>query len=272
MRLPTRIFLTQRPMDDYAAPDMRHGDLSEAELKDRYPWARTLRWRNLTDTFAQSRMWRWVDALKPDKLGPAEQRQADARVLFEQFHTLSKPYAWVGPYRALMDLMIDHMQANTGRPFCHSLLDRALAEHESMESSMEEIGKALAKNIDWEHGYYPAAKGKLLTKAVLGSYLPKFDNWLNRVDGLGIAVHDTAATAITLQSLDIQGDRFSAEVHYRIQDHFGLDDTDIAHPLYGNLPLFQIWYLLQRWEGYDYRPFITEMSATKHIEGMRSES
>jgi uncharacterized protein (TIGR03034 family) len=271
IKLPTRIFLSEGKMDNYDAPDMQHGDLSEADLKARYPWAHSLQWRNLNYPLSRSRMWRWVEALRPDKLSQEQQRQADAKVLFDDFRRMSIPFSWVGPYRSLIDHMINHMQANTGNVFRHPLLDQALAEHESMEKSLSMIRAALASKIKWDHGFYPEAlKGKL-TEAVEGSGLPKFDSWMNRIDGMGITVHDTAATEITLKSLDIQGDHFRAEVHYRVQDHFGLDDVDIAHRLYGNLPLFQTWYVLQRWEGYNYRPFITEMSATRVIEGTRDK-
>ncbi|WP_167333363.1 DUF3289 family protein [Pseudomonas knackmussii] len=41
----------------------------------------------------------------------------------------------------------------------------------------------------------------------------------------------------------------------------------MAHPVYGSLPLFQIWFVLQRWSGYDYQPFITEMNVTRTISG-----
>jgi uncharacterized protein (TIGR03034 family) len=271
LKLPTRIFLSQGKMDNYDAPDMQHGDLSEAELKSRYPWAHTLQWRKLHHPLSRARRWAWVEALRPGKLDPEQQQQADAKILFDDFRRMSTPFSWVGPYRSLMTHMIDHMQANTGKVFRHPLLDQALAEHESMEVSLEPIRAALKEYIKWDHSLYPEALRGELTKAVEGSRLPKFDSWINRIDGMGITVHDTAATEITLKSLDIQGNRFRAEVHYRVQDHFGLDDVDIANPLYGSLPLFQTWYVLQRWEGYNYRPFITEMSATRIIEGFRKQ-
>ncbi|WP_160288904.1 DUF3289 family protein [Pseudomonas knackmussii] len=189
--------------------------------------------------------------------------------MFEEFHRLAKPFSWYGAYSSLIDLLIDHMQGNTGAPFRHPLMDQALSEHESMSISLDAIDAALASGIDWERGYYPAAKAESLTRAVLDSRLPKFNSWINRIDGMGLAVHDTAATEIILKSLDVRGNNFEAEVHYRIQDHFGLDEKDIAHSLYGGLPVFQIWYVLQRWGGYDYKPFITEMNATKTINGKR---
>jgi len=45
---------------------------------------------------------------------------------------------------------------------------------------------------------------------------------------MGITVHDTWATHITLKSLHINNDRYQAVVHYKVQDHFGLDVDDIS--------------------------------------------
>jgi uncharacterized protein (TIGR03034 family) len=258
-------------MDNYDARDMQHGDLTEAELKSRYAWAHTLQWRKLHHPLSRARMWGWVEALRPNKLGSEQQRAADAKVLFDDFRRMSTPFSWAGPYRSLMTHMINHMQANTGAVFRHPLLDQALAEHESLEDSLKKISDALKEHINWDRSFYPEALKEAITDVLSKSLLPKFDSWINRIDGMGITVHDTAATEITLKSLDIQGNRFRAEVHYRVQDHFGLDDVDIANRLYGSLPLFQTWYVLQRWEGYNYRPFITEMSATRTIEGFRDK-
>jgi uncharacterized protein (TIGR03034 family) len=86
-----------------------------------------------------------------------------------------------------------------------------------------------------------------------------------------ITVHDTWATHITLESLEVTGESFRAKVHYRIQDHFGLDDDDVLDPLYREFRIFRLWFTLQRWDECGYRPFITEMSATVEITGGRNE-
>nr|WP_230979121.1 DUF3289 family protein [Intestinirhabdus alba] len=86
-----------------------------------------------------------------------------------------------------------------------------------------------------------------------------------------ITVHDTWATHITLASLEVTGESFRAKVHYRVQDHFGLDDTDVLNPLYREFRIFRLWFTLQRWNEYGYRPFITEMNATVEITGRRGE-
>lgn len=54
---------------------------------------------------------------------------------------------------------------------------------------------------------------------------------------MGISVHDTWATHITLKSLLIEKNRYYARVHYQLQDHFG------------------------------FKPFMTNMSADIEITG-----
>ncbi|XLF25401.1 DUF3289 family protein [Klebsiella pneumoniae] len=94
---------------------------------------------------------------------------------------------------------------------------------------------------------------------------------MDKTNGLVITVHDTWSTHITLESLEVTGDSYRAKVHYRVQDHFGLDDADILNPVFHQGRIFRIWFVLQRYVKYGYRPFITEMNATVEISGRRGE-
>ncbi|PLR32567.1 hypothetical protein CYR55_18445 [Chimaeribacter californicus] len=250
--LPALIFETQKKMDDYTASDMKHGDLTAAQLREQY---------HLTDISSRCNPYQMAD------------RQASARILFDEFRHLSDLYSFQGPYQGLMRKMIAHMQENSGKPFSDPLLDRAMKERidedTSESSSIKRIRNTLQKFISWEGKYYPLEKHSEFHASIIDSILPKFNNWADRINGLGITVHGTAATHIILKSLDINGDTFRATIHYQIQDHFGLDDVDVQHPLYHQFRLFRIWFMLQRWEYYDYKPFITEMNVTKTIEGHR---
>jgi uncharacterized protein (TIGR03034 family) len=169
------------------------------------------------------------------------------------------------------------MQGNSGAPFSSPLLDQALKEQilndRSEQSSLLIIRDILTPAIDYEYGFIPLdKKGKLFDKKNnfkdLGkSILPMFDRWIDRTNGLVVSVHDTWATHITLESLEVTGNRYRAQVHYRIQDHFGLDNADVLHPVYRQARIFRLWFALQRWEQYGYKPFITEMNATVEING-----
>ncbi|NIF34362.1 DUF3289 family protein [Enterobacter sp. Cy-643] len=110
---------------------------------------------------------------------------------------------------------------------------------------------------------------KALNDAIVNGRLPKFDRLQDRVNGMGITVHDTWATHITIKSLTIDNEQYHAEVHYKVQDHFGLDDDDILKIKFKSIRLFRIWFVLQRYREFAFKPFITNMEATIHIIGGR---
>ncbi|MDE9556488.1 DUF3289 family protein [Xenorhabdus bovienii] len=275
--LPAVIFKTQRQMDDYDAKDMKCGDLTEEDLKNKF---------GLTDVGVPCRDYSVFDFIAQADLpkedmaqwcGPysMEDREASAKLLFDKFRELSGLFSFYGEYQELITKMITHMQGNTGAVFTDPLLDKAMSERISEDrsdnSTLLNIKQALTDNIDWSNGYYLLDKEYLLNDSVMQSKLPIFNNIIDRINGLVISVHDTWATHITLQSLEVNGDRFRATIHYRIQDHFGLDDEDVTDSVYRQFRIFRIWFVLQRWEEYKYKPFITEMNVIKVIEGSRYE-
>ena len=248
IRLPTLLFATQRQMDDYNAADMRYGDITLDRLQKHY---------KLSDISAYINPFTYPD------------RAHSARKLFDEFRYLSDTFSFVGDYQPLIRKMITHMQVADGAKFTDELLDKSLAEHDSLARNLQTIKEAFTDFIDWESGIFPRKNFEQLTNAIKRSYLPKFNNWIDRINGLTISVHDTWATHITLESLEINGNRYKARLHYRIQDHFGLDDSDITHLLYRQFRIFRIWFVLQRWDSYGFKPFISEMNTTVTIEGGR---
>ncbi|WP_426817095.1 DUF3289 family protein [Winslowiella sp. 2C04] len=248
IRLPIRLFETQKRMNDYKAEDMKFGDLTQFFLQEYY---------------------------QPNNISKNinpfthPNRDESARILFDEFRQLSDTFSFIGPYKGLIRSLIDHMQHNTGKKFTDKLMDDALAGHSSMDDSLNKINKAMIKLIDWDARIYSQQDFYGLEDAIRKSVLPKFNEKLDRINGLTISIHDTWSTHITLNSLEITGDRYKAKVHYRIQDHFGLDDNDINDWLYKQFRIFRIWFTLQRWEGYGFKPFITEMNATMAVEGGR---
>ncbi|WP_336142860.1 YPO3983 family protein [Erwinia sp. CGal63] len=108
-----------------------------------------------------------------------------------------------------------------------------------------------------------------LIKAVNKSVLPRFTRWKDSVNGLGMSVHGVYATKITLKSLEVEKGHYKAILHYKAQDHFGLDDHDIRDPRFRYLNIFRIWFVLQRWEKYAFKPFLTNMEATITLTGSK---
>ncbi|MBT0723952.1 DUF3289 family protein [Rosenbergiella sp. S61] len=111
-------------------------------------------------------------------------------------------------------------------------------------------------------------KGEL-KGAIMDGKLPKFDRFQDNFNGMGITVHDTWATHITLKSLQVDHDRYRAVVHYKVQDHFGLDVDDISKFKFNQFRFFRIWFVLQRYNQFGFKPFMTNMEATIKITGDR---
>lgn len=216
LQFPCTIFKTQKKMDDYTASDMQCGDLSDIVLKARFhlldvstrvnPYTLTT-----ISPFAQPHL------MFPGYLKEGEkltQREC-AEILFDEFRHLSRPFACHPPYNVLIKLMITHMQKNSDDLFCHPLLDSALEAHILSDSSSENstrlrLQKVFGRYIDWERGCYPAENQGQLTDAIMFARLPKFDRFQDNFNGLGITVHDTWATHITIKSLVVDNERYRA--------------------------------------------------------------
>lgn len=274
---PCSIFKTQRHMDDSGADDMRCGDLSATQLKNLF---------HLTDvssrvdpyTLTKITPFRQPQSMFYGSRGEGEKMTRDkcASLLFDEFRHLSQAFSFYGPYRFLIKEMITHMQFGRGADFHSHLLDSALRQQiykdKSDKSSLSKIKAALLENIDWENHIYPTTKRDQLTQAIAESKLPKFDRIQDSINGLGITVHDTWATHITLKSIKIDNKCYRATLHYRIQDHFGLDDKDILKNKFSQFRFFRIWFLLQRCKDFSFSPFFTNMETTIEIVEGRDET
>lgn len=288
MPLPALIYQTTHQMDDYEAGDMHHGDLDALTLRNKLNIdvntvsarvnARTLRLLNQPNPYMMPSP--SAIAAIPEQM-PAVSREQAVVLMFDEFRELAKLYSFHGPYKNIITEMIDHMQENSGTPYSSPLLDRALKEQilsdDSEQSTLLRIKTVLNKSVNYEYGFIPLnKKGELFDekgnfKDLSRTVLPKFDHLVDRTNGLVITAHDTWSTHITLESLEVTGGSYRAKVHYRIQDHFGLDDDDVLNPVYREFRIFRLWFALQRWDEYGYKPFITEMNATVEISGARGE-
>lgn len=271
---PFTLFRTQKWMDDYGARDMRCGDLTEEQLKTDY---------HLIDISAR------VNPYTLTKITPFHQPQSMfygsrgvgekitpqvcAGILFDEFRHLSQFFSVYGPYRYLIGQMITHMQNRNGSPFSSMLLDRALKEHivndRTENSTFARLKEVISKNIDWDNKYYPVSEKGGLKRAIIDSKLPKFDRFKDNFNGMGITVHDTWATYITIKSLKINSNHYRAVVNYKVQDHFGLDVDDISKLIFNQLRFFRIWFVLQRYNRFGFKPFMTNMEATIEVTGDR---
>ncbi|MCS3609382.1 DUF3289 family protein [Erwinia rhapontici] len=277
LSFPCTIFTTKKRMDDFGANDMCCGDLSAEQLK-----------RDFGLATVSDRVDPWTLARKKHQQVPTTypvassawkaesiSKQECINILFDEFRECAKLFSFYGPYRDNIIEMITHMQHKKGLDFSSSRLDSALREQiltdrSDKYSSRLLLQKTLRDRIDWGNCHYPLKWKNELTEAINRSILPKFDRIEDRVNGMGISVHDTWATHITIKSLKIENERFRAVIHYKIQDHFGLDNQDVQNWKYRNFNLFRIWFILQRYSKFAFKPFMTNMEATIEITGERN--
>ncbi|USR59939.1 DUF3289 family protein [Lelliottia amnigena] len=273
LTFPCKIFETRNRMDDYRSRDMYCGDMTEAQLKaihlvdvsiDINPYTMT---KVVKPTFSAIYDYRVLESA--EKIS----KQECIRILFNEFRSLSNTFSFYGNYKQLINKLITHMQYNNGAIFRSISLDSALKNSINRDNTSSNtinlIKDTLIDNIDWDKKTYPVNKKDMLTKAILRGRLPKFDKFSDNFNGMGISVHDTWATHITIKSLQISDDTFKAVIHYRVQDHFGLDDTDINNPKFKSLRFFRIWFVLQHYNHFGCKPFITNMEATITLTGGR---
>jgi uncharacterized protein (TIGR03034 family) len=85
-----------------------------------------------------------------------------------------------------------------------------------------------------------------------------------------MSIHDIHATNILINQLDITDNGYIAKITFTGQDHFGLDKTDIQNPKFHYIRAFRIWFILQRWEYFAFKPFLTNMKAEFEINSRRN--
>lgn len=272
LQFPCTVFKTQNRMDDYDAKDMRCGDLTAQQLKKDF---------HLVDVSSRVDPWsltRLSPFARPQSMfhgsrppGEKISREVCANILFDEMRSLSHTFSLYGPYSHLIGRMIDHMQYEDGRPFSSLHLDSALREHilrdRTSNSTLKLLQVSISQNINREKGIFPASLKHELTKTILDGKLPKFDRLQDNFNGLGITVHDTWATHITIKWLKIQDNHYRALVNYKVQDHFGLDSADILKPMFNHLRFFRLWFLLQRYNRMGFKPFMTNLEASVEISG-----
>jgi len=263
-------------MNDYSASDMHYGDLSAIALKTHYHLVEvSTRVNPYTLTkitpFSQPQSMFYGARSEGEKIS----RQECVRILFDEFRHLSQFFSFYGPYRHLIEDMITHMQYGKGSSFSSIYLNAALKEQiiydNTENSTLLRIREVMEKYIDWESKSFPSEKKDELRKAISFGKLPRFDRFQDNFNGMGITVHDTWATHITIKSLHFDNDSYRAIIHYKVQDHFGLDGDDILNYKFNPSHFFRIWFVLQRYNNFGFKPFITNMETTVEINGNHHE-
>lgn len=275
---PQTIFMTQRPFNDYGADDMRYGDISADRLIREFGLKNI---SNIVDPYTLTRLTtfdnpqsRFAGVYGGAHRGGTISVQDCARLLFEEMQKTSLPYSFVGPYRYLINQMLRHFQRSTGTPFSDSQLNAAYQDKIVNDNSHDSMKLAIQQefndHIDFSTFGYPQNRVAELSKIIRSRVLPKFDSFLlDKVNGMGITVHDVHATKIDIISLDVEEQGWKACIKFIGQDHFGLDVDDIRKRKFNQLDFFKIWFVLQRYNKFGFKPFLTNMEATITLQGVK---
>ncbi|WP_436892765.1 DUF3289 family protein [Siccibacter turicensis] len=272
--LPRLLFTSQRAFDDFTCDDMKYGDLSATQLKTRFelgrisdqvdPWTLT---RLLPFDAPQSRF----SGSYPPGRGEKISVKTCTDILFDEMRHTSWPFSFMGNRCHLINMMLNHMQTRNGAPFRDPALDEALRQQVLSDNSPVGtriiIKDAFEENFVKEPGSFPNNAIHNVPTVLMRSHLPKFTRKGDSVNGLGISVHDIHATRIWLISLTTSPTTWRAELRYECQDHFGLDENDISQLRFNQFHFFRIWFVLQHYHAFSFKPFLTNMSATIEIQG-----
>ncbi|HIF9433260.1 TPA: DUF3289 family protein [Photobacterium damselae] len=237
---PVQIFHTRRKMDDYNADDLNSGDMKQSEIKKLSPFF------GLFDS--------------------SFNRDPDS--LFDDFRDRARGFAQ-GSYQDVIVDLITHMQNNSGSKYESNKLTSAMKNHESTREFSHDISKLIFKELKGNAGKLTATSLiRIQSNIMKNSSLPKFSAIADMFNGLALSIHDVYAVKVVLSELTIEGKKFSGVLEYQVQDHFGLDQPDVGlskpfHPI----AMFRDWFILQRYNKFGYKPFVTEMNFAYPIEG-----
>lgn len=236
------IYHTKRQMDDYQADDLQSGDMS------------------MGDIMRLGEMYNFAFSAEAFAYPPSV-----------HFGILSAAVQFVsiGEYGPIIGKLINHFEASSGATYADPLLDEAMKTHTTTAAFTGRIQELISERLTAGGGALSSGDRDSIQAGLNSSVsLPKFDTLADWVNGLGIAVHDVYAVRVELTELEYKEREFRGIVTYKVQDHFGLDELDVnGGKKFEYLAPFRSWFLLQRYNRYGYKPFITEMNFTADIKG-----
>lgn len=275
IRFPVNIFTSQRRFDDYGTADMKFGDISESRLKNEF---NLISVSNVVDPYTLTKLSpfnnpqsRFANVYGDRGLEHIE-REKCAALMFDELRVASLPFSIYGQYRSLINKMLTHLQNQNGAPFRDGQLDIAYKNQIQNDSSRSSVRNAISDALSQNGALANTQKVSELIAAlnsnIKNSVLPKFDAFADRFNGMGITIHDVHATKIDMLNFSVSSNTWAATLKFTAQDHFGLDDTDIKNKKFSQFQFFRAWFVLQRYERFAYRPFMTNMEAIIDLNGV----
>lgn len=270
MYLPYTLFEPVTRFNDDSAGDMQCGDMGEEELL-------ALGLNDISEKVDHYRLIHYpfphpggIDGYFGSSTSGIKISHSECvDILFTEMKELAGMFSFYGEYRLLIEELIGHFRYGNGSLFYSQQLNSAFHKRINIKTHNNPlliIKKCIEdkfKNHKREV-YIPALLHKIQTK-LLRSKLAKFNNLEDRINGLGICVHDIAAQKITLTNFQKYAIGLSATLHFVAQDHFGLDVADIKNKLYREFRFFRIWCFLLRHRDFAFKPFFTNFNTITRI-------
>ncbi|ENZ84691.1 hypothetical protein D088_650032 [Salmonella enterica subsp. houtenae serovar 16:z4,z32:-- str. RKS3027] len=270
MYLPYTLFEPVTRFNDDSAGDMQCGDMGEEELL-------ALGLNDISEKVDPYRLIRYpfphpggIDGyFGSSTSGIKISHRECVDILFTEMKELAGMFSFYGEYRFLIEELIGHFRYGNGSLFYSQPLNSAFHKRINIKTHNSPL-LIIKKCIEDEFKnhkrevYIPALLHKIQTK-LLRSKLAKFNNLEDRINGLGICVHDIAAQKITLTNFQKYAIGWSTTLHFVAQDHFGLDVADIKNKLYREFRFFRIWFFLQRHRDFAFKPFFTNFNTITRI-------
>ncbi|WP_317474732.1 DUF3289 family protein [Cronobacter sakazakii] len=84
---------------------------------------------------------------------------------------------------------------------------------------------------------------------------------------MGISIDEVHSTQISNDSPVLNNKKYIAVIRFKGQDHFGLDTDDISKVQFNAFTFFRIWFVLQRFNKFGFKPVFTNFEAKITIAG-----
>lgn len=276
MNFPCEIlFQTKNRINDASTDDMQHSDLSAVELQslglndvstivDPYSMSfkdNTVKYLNAPLITGYSH--KDDQSVTPDQC---------ASILFDEMRELSGAFAF-GQYKNLIGEMINHFQHGDGRPYGYNaLLNRSFSDllraKQYGNTTLGAIRKVINDYIRDRRKHVGSQSFIWDVRTEISRrILPKFNDPEDRFNGMGITVHDIYFQRIVMLNFRRYQIGWEADILFEAQDHFGLGREDITKKLYQNFRFFRIWFVLQRYNRFSFKPFVTNFNASVKLTG-----
>ncbi len=267
---PEVIYHTRNQMNDTTADDMQYGDLPLSSFSREVSYQNSLGEPDYSSTS-------YVTDLqgKRHKLDFTFKESHLQKSAAEHFAIMKDGMKfWTfwpfGHIEHVLTELIDRFQANTGGIYSHPDLSKGLQQHDTTAQFHRYVTQAIADYLTQNNGTIANDLRTEVSKVInREASLPAFSDYFDQVKGGTLAVHGIYALQVQVNSLEVKQGKFRGTVEYKAQDHFGLDIGDVTEDsfLIGKVELFRSWFYLQRYRGYGFKPFITEMVFELGIEG-----